>query len=119
MFSLVFCLVPVVLDLDNQAVLVGSSGILSLNTLLLQVGAELIGIPVIVRRRNLGLPVVLDEVLKILSICGSRVWDIVVRQPSLKLGLVPFVVDYLRVVSKDQTGKSGGLDCAIETEHAI
>lgn len=77
----------------------------------------MIGIPVIVWRCNLGLPVVLNEVLKILSICGSRVRDIVVRQPSLELGFVPFVVDYSTVVSKDLNSTSGGLGCA--TEHAI
>lgn len=49
------------------------------------------------------LPVVLDEVLKIFTVCGSRVGNVVIREPSLKLGLMPLVVSYegsVRVFSR-------------------
>jgi hypothetical protein len=41
---------------------------------------------------NLSLPVVLDQVLEIFAISWSRVRDVVIREPTLKLSLVPFVV---------------------------
>jgi hypothetical protein len=42
---------------------------------------------------NLGLPVALDQVFKVLTISWSGVGNVMVREPTLKLGLVPFVVD--------------------------
>lgn len=89
--GLVFRLVPIVLDLSNQAILVGGGGILGLNTLQLQVGGELARVPVAVWLGDFGLPVVLDKILEVLAVCWCRVWDVVVRQPSLKFGFVPFV----------------------------
>ncbi len=44
------------------------------------------------RSLDLGLPVALDEILEILAIGWSRVWDVVIREPTLKFGFVPFVV---------------------------
>ena len=76
--SLVFSLIPVVLDLSNQTILTGSSGVFGLDTLLLQVRLKLGRVPVIIWRSDLGLPVILDEVLEIVAISGCRVRDIVV-----------------------------------------
>jgi len=50
-------------------------------------------VPVVVRLGDLGLPVVLDKILEVLAVCWCRVWNIVIRQPSLKLSFVPFVID--------------------------
>lgn len=53
---------------------------------------------------NIGFPVVLDEVLKILAVSRGGVRNIVVGEPSLKLGLVPLVVDCegLAVVNSEE-----------------
>jgi hypothetical protein len=91
--SFVFRLIPIILDLSNQAVLVGGGGILGLNTLQLQVGGELARVPVAVWLGDPGLPVVLDKILEVLAVCWCRVRDVVVRQPSLKFGFVPFVIN--------------------------
>lgn len=85
---------PVVLDLSNQSILVLGSRILRLDTLLLQVRRELLTVPSLVWPSNLVLPVIFDQVLQILTISRCRVGDVVIREPSLKFGLVPFVVDY-------------------------
>jgi len=37
----------------------------------------------VVRRGDLGLPIVLDEILKVFAVGGCRIWDAVIRQPSL------------------------------------
>jgi hypothetical protein len=41
---------------------------------------------------DLSLPICLDKILKIFSVCGGRIWDIVIREPALQLSLMPFVV---------------------------
>lgn len=96
--SLVLSLVPVGLDLRDQAIGVGVGGLLSLDTLLLEEGGEASRVPLAVRRSNLRLPVVLDQSLKILAVGWCWVWDVVVGKPSLKLGFMPVVVDYLVTV---------------------
>ena len=85
-------LVPVALDLAEQAVLVLLSTLLCLLALGAQVVLELIRVPVIVWLGDIVLPVLLDQVLQIFTVGCGRERNVVVRQPSLKLGLVPFVV---------------------------
>jgi hypothetical protein len=57
----------------------------------------LICIPIIVGRGDLRLPVLLDKTFKILAVSGSRIGNVMVRQPSLKLVLVPFVVNLILI----------------------
>ena len=54
-------------------------------------------VPFIVRVDDFLVPVVLDQVLKILPVSWSGVWDVVIREPTLKFTFMPFVVDYLAV----------------------
>ena len=65
------------------------------------------GIPVIVGGSNFGLPVIFDEVLEVLAISGSGIWDVVIGKPSLELGFVPFIVYYCRdaLVGYSEVGK--------------
>lgn len=49
-------------------------------------------VPVGVRAHDLAVPVLLDELLEILSVGGCGVWDVVVAEPALELVFVPFVV---------------------------
>ena len=44
------------------------------------------------RVNDFRLPVVLDQIFEIFTISGRWIWDIVVREPSLKLSFVPFIV---------------------------
>ena len=77
----------------NQAVFGCGRGILSLNTLFGEEVSKLGGVPVVVWCSDLGLPVVLDEDLEVFAVGRCRVGNVVIRQPSLKLGFMPFVVD--------------------------
>lgn len=90
--SLVLRLVPRVLYLGDERIFAGLGTFLSLDTLLLQISTELVRIPVLVGRDSVVLPVLLEQVLEVLAVGGSRVRDVVVRQPALKLCLVPLVV---------------------------
>lgn len=38
------------------------------------------------------MPVGLDQVFEILAVSGGGVWDVVVGEPALELGFVPFVI---------------------------
>jgi hypothetical protein len=91
---LILGLIPRSLDLTDQAVLVRVCSILGLYALELQVGSQLVDIPVVVWCCNLGLPVFLDAVLQILAVCWLWKRNVMICQPSLKLGLMPFVVYY-------------------------
>ena len=53
---------------------------------------ELSCIPAVVWSDNLVIPIALNEALKVLAVSWSGVRNVVVRQPSLQLRLVPFVV---------------------------
>jgi len=92
LLSLVLRLVPVGLDLADEVIAAGLGRILGLDALLLQVGVELVGIPVIVGRHNIRVPVLLHQCLELLSVRRGWVGNIVVRKPALKLRLVPLVV---------------------------
>jgi hypothetical protein len=54
---------------------------------------ELLRVPAVVRGYDLRVPVLFDKIFKIFSVCWSRVRDIVIRKPSFKLRLMPFVVN--------------------------
>lgn len=59
----------------------------------LQICAQLGSVPFVVRLYNIVVPVLRDEVLQILAVSWSWIWDVLVRQPPLKLRLMPLVVD--------------------------
>lgn len=86
---------PVALDLADQAVLVLLSTLLGLLALSGQVRLELVGIPAVVWGSDLVLPVLLDQVLKVLTVGSGRVGNVVVGEPPFELGLVPFVVCWM------------------------
>jgi hypothetical protein len=90
--GLVGSLVPCVLDLGEKAVLVLLGALLDLLASGGQVAGELAGSPAVVGLGDIVVPVLLDEVGKILAVGRSGVWDIVVGKPALKLSLVPLVV---------------------------
>lgn len=90
--GLVFGLVPAGRDLGDKRVLGLGSGLLGLNAAGFEVGREAVSVPVLVGRHGVGIPVLLDDLLEILAVSGGGVWDVVVRQPSLQLRLVPLVV---------------------------
>lgn len=92
--SLVLGIVPCVLDLSEERILGGLGALLGLDALRLQIRGQLSRVPLLVRRDSVILPVILDEALKILAVRRSRVGDIVVREPSLELGLMPLVVGF-------------------------
>lgn len=90
--SLFLRLIPRGLYLAEEIVLVSLCALLDLLTLVGEVFLQTSGIPVGVRAGYRRLPVCLDEVLQFLAVSGLWEGDVVVREPSLKLGLVPFVV---------------------------
>lgn len=76
--GILFGLVPVVLDLLDQAVLGRFDISLGLLTLGLQVLAKLDGVPAVVRSHNVVVPVLSHQSLEILAIGGGGVGDVVV-----------------------------------------
>lgn len=85
-------LMPVRLDLADKAVLVLLSALLDLLARACDVVLELLGVPSVVGLGNLVVPVVLDKVDEVLAVGRGGIGDIVVREPSLQLGLMPLVV---------------------------
>jgi len=75
--------VPRALDLRDQRVLALGGRILGLEALELEVGRELLCVPILVRGDDVVVPVLLDNLLQIAAVRGRRVRDIVIRQPSL------------------------------------
>ena len=63
LLRLVLSLVPVHLDLMNQAIASFFGSLLHILTLLFQVGLKGFGIPFVVRARDLVVPVLLDDIL--------------------------------------------------------
>lgn len=90
----ILSLIPSTLNLGQQGVLGRFSALLGLNALLLQVRRQLVIVPVLVRGDSIVLPVLLDEVCEVLAIRWGGVRHVVIRQPTLQLGLVPLVVGY-------------------------
>ena len=107
---------PARLNLGKQAVGVLLGALLHLFALRLQVARKTVGVPLVVWLRNVVLPVVLDEVLKVFTIRRRRIRDVVIREPSLQLSLVPFVVCCTGSVSvRLRSGGAmamGGEECA-------
>lgn len=91
-------LVPVGLDLLRKALCVLLSALLGLLSASDQVVLQGLGVPRLVRVDDLVVPVVRDRLLEVLAVRGAGVGNAVIRQPSLKLRLVPLVVDCLRVL---------------------
>ena len=87
---------PDLLDLADQVVLVLFAAPLDLVGIAAEPLLQLVGVPAVVWLHNVVVPVILDQVLKVLTVGGGGVWDVVVRQPPLELGLMPLVVDYER-----------------------
>lgn len=90
--SLVLRLVPETFDLVDQGVLGSSGALLRLGTLLLEVVVQLVRVPATVRSDGIAVPVALDQLLEVLAVSRCGVRNIVVREPALKLRLVPFIV---------------------------
>ena len=44
---------------------------------------------------DIRIPARLDELFQIPAVCRGRIWDIMVREPSLELRLMPLVVCYI------------------------
>jgi len=86
------CVLPETLHLAEKTVLVLLRPLLHLIAGRLDVVLELVRVPGVVGLDDIILPVLLDQVLKVFAVGGSWVWDVVVREPALKLSLVPFVV---------------------------
>jgi hypothetical protein len=66
---------------------------LGIGAFLLKICAQLSGVPIAVWRSNLAFPVFLDDVLEIVAICRRWIWNVIIREPPLKLGLMPFVIN--------------------------
>jgi hypothetical protein len=84
--------VPCILNLGKEAVLVLLGTLLDLLAGGGQVAGELTGGPAAVGLSDIAVPVLLDEVGKILAVGRSSVGDAMVGKPALKLSLVPLVV---------------------------
>lgn len=92
--ALVGSLGPVALDLLQEAVLALLSALLDLVAFGHNVVLELVGVPLAVWLDHVVVPVLLHKVLKILAVRSSWVWNVVIREPTLELSLVPFVICY-------------------------
>ena len=68
---------------------------------------------------DLGLPVVLHKILEIFAISWSWIWDVMVRQPALKLGLMPLIVGYLSVSFESSCQRSGNLPALLNQVLAV
>lgn len=76
--SLVLGLIPAVGNRGEESVAVALSTLLDVDALLLEVGAQLLGIPLLVGRDGILIPVLLDQVLEVLAVGGGGVGDVVV-----------------------------------------
>ena len=76
--SLVLGLIPAVGDRGEKSVTVVLSTLLDVDALLLEVGAQLLGIPLLVGRDGILIPVLLDQVLEVLAVGGGGVRDVMV-----------------------------------------
>jgi len=87
-------LLPRALDLLDQAVLVLLGALLDLLATRGEVRLQLVGVPAVVRTSDVVIPVLLDEILQVLTVGGSGERDVVVGEPSLELSLMPLVVGW-------------------------
>ena len=94
--GLVLRLIPESLDLVDERVFGGSGAVLGLDTLLLEIVVQLLRVPAAVGGDSIGVPVAMDELLEVLPVSRCGVGDAVVREPALQLGLVPFIVGFIR-----------------------
>lgn len=94
LLSILLSLIPVSLDLLNKTVLGGFSLADGLGSTGLQEGAQVGAVPALVGGDDIVVPVLLDEILEVLAISRGWVGDVVVREPALKLGLMPFIIDW-------------------------
>lgn len=92
--GLVLGFVPGFLDTADQSVTSFFVGDLDFQTLELEIVCKLVAVPVMERLKDVVSPVLLDKILELLTIRGSRVGDIVVIQPLFQLVLVPLVVGW-------------------------
>lgn len=76
----------------NKTVLVLLGALLDLLALRCDVALQLVGVPLVVWLYNIVLPVLLNQILQVLAVCRCWVWDVVVREPTLELSLVPLVI---------------------------
>ena len=76
--GLVLGLIPSGLNLSYQGILALFGRVLGLKTLELEVGGQLLGVPVLIRCDDVAVPVLLDELLEITAVRRSRIRDIVV-----------------------------------------
>ena len=74
---------PITLDRADQAVLIGVRDFLGIGSLGLEVRLKLRGFPFLVRCGKFVVPIVLYKILKVFAVCGCRVWNVVVREPTL------------------------------------
>jgi hypothetical protein len=80
--DLVFSVGPASLYLRKEAVLILFGALLDLLALDRKVFLELRSVPAVVGSHYLVVPVVLDEILQVLAVCWSRIWHVMVGQPS-------------------------------------
>ena len=83
---------PVTLDRVDQTVFIGVRRFLGIGSLGLEVRLKLGSFPFIVRCSNFFIPILLYKIFKVFAVRGCRVGDVIVREPALKLGFVPFIV---------------------------
>ena len=88
---------PIAFYLIDKTGFVRFCGFLRISTLGLEVGLKLRSLPIGVGRRNFIVPAALDQIFQIGTVCGSWIWDIVIREPSFELSLMPLVVSYMMV----------------------
>lgn len=92
LLSLVSGLIPRVLDLGDQSILAGVGVGLRLDALGFEICTELLGVPGLIGCDDVVVPVLLDQVVELLSVSGGGVWDVIVGEPALELCFVPLVV---------------------------
>ena len=85
-------LVPGALNLAEETICVLLRAFLDFFALRSEVVLKLVGIPLVVRLRDVVLPVVLNKVLEVFAVSRCWIRNVMIREPSLKLGFVPLVV---------------------------
>ncbi len=94
LLGLILSLIPNGMDLRNQRILVLLGRLGGISPLQLEIGQELVRIPFAIWRHDVGIPVLLDQLLEVSAIGGGRVGNVVIGEPALQLRFVPLVVCY-------------------------